>query len=207
MRRQEVLSRLTGMRKGSTVTRNDAPSGRDDEAPGSEAEALCAALRAEFEELGVRLPALMPLAGSGTAESGGPSLIWLGVCEAAVGRLLLEALQGVRSWRLEREGACVVDTRSGRVGRVMGQVGPHLQVRPLPGGREWSCPPEYARVAEEWEVRHADLCEEAVQHWPSREGRGTPSGSSYLRMLPSEEALAARIFGQQARPGGPERPQ
>lgn len=44
-------------------------------------------------------------------------------------------------------GAYVVDTRSGRVGRVMGREGPYLQLRPLGGGVEWDCPPAMARPA------------------------------------------------------------
>ncbi|MET9804348.1 hypothetical protein [Streptomyces sp. NPDC006368] len=44
-------------------------------------------------------------------------------------------------------GSYVVDIRSGRVGRVMGHVGPCLQLRPFGGGREWECPPDGARPA------------------------------------------------------------
>ncbi|MEV3991132.1 hypothetical protein AB0J57_19705 [Streptomyces sp. NPDC049837] len=44
-------------------------------------------------------------------------------------------------------GSYVVDVRSGRVGRVMGHVGPYLQLRPVGGGREWDCPPDGVRRA------------------------------------------------------------
>ncbi|MFC8915698.1 hypothetical protein ACGF5F_10955 [Streptomyces sp. NPDC047821] len=44
-------------------------------------------------------------------------------------------------------GSYVVDVRNGRVGRVMGHVGPYLQLRPIGGGREWDCPPEGVRRA------------------------------------------------------------
>ncbi|NBM18232.1 hypothetical protein [Streptomyces sp. GC420] len=40
-----------------------------------------------------------------------------------------------------------MDTRTGRVGLVMGQTGPYVQLRPLGGGREWDCPPESVRTA------------------------------------------------------------
>jgi hypothetical protein len=39
-------------------------------------------------------------------------------------------------------GAVVVDRRDGRVGVVMGHVGPYVQLRPPRGGREWDVPPE-----------------------------------------------------------------
>ncbi|GEC08429.1 hypothetical protein SSP24_60840 [Streptomyces spinoverrucosus] len=39
-------------------------------------------------------------------------------------------------------GAVVVDRRNGKVGVVMGHVGPHVQLRPPRGGREWDVPPE-----------------------------------------------------------------
>lgn len=42
-------------------------------------------------------------------------------------------------WEL---GEVVHDTRTGRVGRVMGHVGPRYQLRPLNGGREWEADPE-----------------------------------------------------------------
>ncbi|MFF2362439.1 hypothetical protein ACFVU0_06940 [Streptomyces sp. NPDC058122] len=44
-------------------------------------------------------------------------------------------------------GSCAVDTRTGRVGVVMGHEGPYVQLRPLGGGREWDCLPEAVREA------------------------------------------------------------
>jgi hypothetical protein len=46
-----------------------------------------------------------------------------------------------------RVGAYAVDTRSGRLGRVMGHEGPYVQLRPVGGGREWDAPPEVIRPA------------------------------------------------------------
>ncbi|HEY9329856.1 MAG TPA: hypothetical protein VIS09_16710 [Streptomyces sp.] len=44
-------------------------------------------------------------------------------------------------------GAFAVDERDGRVGRVMGWVGPYVQLRPPGGGAEWECPPDSVRPA------------------------------------------------------------
>ncbi|WP_326787935.1 hypothetical protein [Streptomyces sp. NBC_00151] len=44
-------------------------------------------------------------------------------------------------------GSCAVDTRTGRIGVVMGYEGPYVQLRPLGGGREWDCVPEAVRQA------------------------------------------------------------
>ncbi|MEU5342994.1 hypothetical protein AB0H18_19515 [Streptomyces sp. NPDC020766] len=44
-------------------------------------------------------------------------------------------------------GTTASDTRSGRVGLVMGHEGPYVQLRPLKGGREWDVPPEHIRSA------------------------------------------------------------
>ncbi|KAF3465299.1 hypothetical protein [Streptomyces sp. Tu 3180] len=38
-------------------------------------------------------------------------------------------------------GACVVDTRTGRIGIVMGHEGPYVRLRPYGGGREWDAAP------------------------------------------------------------------
>jgi hypothetical protein len=43
-------------------------------------------------------------------------------------------------------GALVVDQRSGKVGVVIGHVGPYVQLRPPRGGREWDVPPEHVRT-------------------------------------------------------------
>ncbi|MFI6932968.1 hypothetical protein [Streptomyces sp. NPDC050287] len=44
-------------------------------------------------------------------------------------------------------GSYVVDTRTGRVGIVMGHEGPYVQLRPLGGGREWDAGPDAVRRA------------------------------------------------------------
>ncbi|UYQ62036.1 hypothetical protein [Streptomyces peucetius] len=44
-------------------------------------------------------------------------------------------------------GSYVVDTRTGRVGRLMGEAGPFLSLRPVGGGREWECAPDSVRPA------------------------------------------------------------
>ncbi|MFE1247257.1 hypothetical protein [Streptomyces sp. NPDC058735] len=44
-------------------------------------------------------------------------------------------------------GAHVVDTRSGRLGIVMGHEGPYVQLRPYGGGREWDAEPGAVRQA------------------------------------------------------------
>ncbi|MFG2227468.1 hypothetical protein [Streptomyces sp. NPDC048644] len=57
-------------------------------------------------------------------------------------------------------GRYVVDARDGRVGRVMGQEGPYVQLRPPGGGREWDCPPDAVRATmprEELWARVAEL--------------------------------------------------
>ncbi|MFJ8003099.1 hypothetical protein [Streptomyces fagopyri] len=44
-------------------------------------------------------------------------------------------------------GSYAVDGDTGRVGMVMGHVGPYVQLRPLGGGREWDCDPGAVRRA------------------------------------------------------------
>ncbi|WP_328871258.1 hypothetical protein OHT76_14665 [Streptomyces sp. NBC_00287] len=54
-------------------------------------------------------------------------------------------------------GSFVVDTRSGRIGVVMGHEGPYVQLRPCGGGREWDAAPEAVRKATPAErAAHAD---------------------------------------------------
>ncbi|MFG2627995.1 hypothetical protein [Streptomyces sp. NPDC048473] len=62
-------------------------------------------------------------------------------------------------------GSFAVDTRDGRVGRVMGCVGPCVQLRAPGGGVEWDCPPESVRPAPLGEVLRAWVRE------VNREGR------------------------------------
>ncbi|MFD0314531.1 hypothetical protein [Streptomyces flavalbus] len=47
--------------------------------------------------------------------------------------------------------ALVVDTRSDRLGYVMGHMGPYLQLRPVIGGREWDADPAHVRRASDEE--------------------------------------------------------
>ncbi|CAL9578517.1 hypothetical protein SUDANB105_04974 [Streptomyces sp. enrichment culture] len=44
-------------------------------------------------------------------------------------------------------GSYVVDTRTGKVGIVMGHEGPYVQLRPYGGGREWDADPGTVRLA------------------------------------------------------------
>ncbi|MGW0335851.1 hypothetical protein ACWD0J_28985 [Streptomyces sp. NPDC003011] len=44
-------------------------------------------------------------------------------------------------------GSYAVDTRTGRVGIVMGHEGPYVQLRPYGGGREWDAEPDAVRRA------------------------------------------------------------
>ncbi|MFI9805625.1 hypothetical protein ACIHEJ_14865 [Streptomyces sp. NPDC052301] len=44
-------------------------------------------------------------------------------------------------------GSHVVDTRTGRLGIVMGHEGPYVQLRPYGGGREWDAEPDAVRPA------------------------------------------------------------
>lgn len=56
-------------------------------------------------------------------------------------------------------GSFAVDTRDGRVGRVMGRVGQYVRLRPPGGGPEWDCPPESVRPAPLGEVLRARVRE------------------------------------------------
>ncbi|MFD7443497.1 hypothetical protein [Streptomyces sp. NPDC059909] len=46
-----------------------------------------------------------------------------------------------------RTGTYAVDTCTGRLGGVMGRVGPYVQLRPPAGGVEWDCTPDALREA------------------------------------------------------------
>lgn len=58
-----------------------------------------------------------------------------------------------------KPGEYAVDSRDGRLGRVMGRVGPYVQLRPPGGGREWDCPPDALRPAPAGEVLRARVRE------------------------------------------------
>ncbi|MER5684665.1 hypothetical protein [Streptomyces sp. NPDC002205] len=64
-----------------------------------------------------------------------------------------------------KPGTYAVDARDGRVGRVMGRVGPYVQLRPPGGGAEWDCPPESVQPASPGDVLRARVKE------VNREGR------------------------------------
>jgi hypothetical protein len=57
-------------------------------------------------------------------------------------------------------GSFAVDTRTNRIGQVMGCEGPYVQLRPPTGGREWDVPLDAlrpARTAEELSARVGEL--------------------------------------------------
>ncbi|MFD9218465.1 hypothetical protein ACFWDI_00180 [Streptomyces sp. NPDC060064] len=56
-------------------------------------------------------------------------------------------------------GEYVIDSRNGRIGRVMGRVGTYVQLRPPGGGREWDCPLEAVTPARPGEVLRARVRE------------------------------------------------
>ncbi|MFE9398411.1 hypothetical protein [Streptomyces flavidovirens] len=56
-------------------------------------------------------------------------------------------------------GEYAIDMRDGRMGRVMGRVGPYVQLRPPGGGKEWDCPPEDVRPVALGEVLRARVRE------------------------------------------------
>ncbi|MBT2525441.1 hypothetical protein ABZX62_21560 [Streptomyces flavidovirens] len=56
-------------------------------------------------------------------------------------------------------GEYAIDVRDGRMGRVMGRVGPYVQLRPPGGGKEWDCPPEHVRPVALGEVLRARVRE------------------------------------------------
>ena len=63
------------------------------------------------------------------------------------------------------DGAYVVDTRTGRVGRVTGRTGGSLLLVPATGGRTWDCPADAVRAATDWERRNADVLEVTRRFW------------------------------------------
>jgi hypothetical protein len=62
-------------------------------------------------------------------------------------------------------GTYAVDTRTNRVGQVMGHEGPYVQLRPPGGGREWDVPPEAVRPASVRDELRARVTE---RNWESR---------------------------------------
>ncbi|MFK4224158.1 hypothetical protein [Streptomyces sp. NPDC019890] len=45
-----------------------------------------------------------------------------------------------------KTGELALDVRQHEIGRVMGHVGPYVQMRPKEGGREWDARPEDVQV-------------------------------------------------------------
>jgi len=66
------------------------------------------------------------------------------------------------------EGACVVDTRTGRVGRITGRSGTRLTLSPLSAGRSWDCPLDRVREATDFERRNADVLDVTWRFWRRR---------------------------------------
>ncbi|MDF3140374.1 MULTISPECIES: hypothetical protein [unclassified Streptomyces] len=56
-------------------------------------------------------------------------------------------------------GALVVDTKTNKIGYAMGNEGPHVQLRPPGGGREWDAAPNEVRHATDTEVLRARVTE------------------------------------------------
>lgn len=59
----------------------------------------------------------------------------------------------------EGDGTLVVDTKTDKIGYVMGQVGAYVQLRPPGGGREWDADPDAIRQATDTEVLRARVTE------------------------------------------------
>ncbi|MCM2389155.1 hypothetical protein [Streptomyces albipurpureus] len=74
-------------------------------------------------------------------------------------RIAVEGSAGAEERPIAAEiGDVVRDIRKkGRVGRVMGRVGPHYQLRPLNGGVEWEAPAEDLAPAEQSDAMRADV--------------------------------------------------
>ncbi|MQS06109.1 hypothetical protein [Streptomyces alkaliphilus] len=60
-------------------------------------------------------------------------------------------------------GTFAMDTRFDRVGKVMGHIGPYVQLRPPRGGREWDADPGDLRRLEPRERLNARLAEVNAQ--------------------------------------------
>ncbi|MEU0274893.1 hypothetical protein [Streptomyces sp. NPDC006307] len=65
-------------------------------------------------------------------------------------------------------GTAVRDTEADRIGLVMGQEGPYVQLRPLGGGREWDADPSRIEPVGTAELLRARVAEANAR---SRQGR------------------------------------
>lgn len=54
-------------------------------------------------------------------------------------------------------GTLMADARTDRIGRVMGNEGRYVQLRPPQGGKEWDVPPEALREPTPEEALHAKV--------------------------------------------------
>ena len=61
--------------------------------------------------------------------------------------------------RAPEEGTLALDAKTGRIGQVMGHVGPYVQLRPPQGGTEWDARPEDVRPAGDHERLRARVAE------------------------------------------------
>lgn len=59
----------------------------------------------------------------------------------------------------DEDGSLVVDTKTDKIGYVMGHAGPYVQLRPPGGGREWDADPDAIRQATDTEVLRARVTE------------------------------------------------
>ncbi|MEU5427421.1 hypothetical protein AB0H73_17720 [Streptomyces olivoreticuli] len=63
-------------------------------------------------------------------------------------------------------GTFVIDTRTDRVGQVMGNEGPNLQLRPPHGGKEWEARPDAVRPVTRSELLSSKLRQvNAAERW------------------------------------------
>ncbi|WP_127359878.1 hypothetical protein [Actinacidiphila soli] len=69
------------------------------------------------------------------------------------------------------------DIETGRVGRVMGQVGPYILMRPLKGGKEWEALPENVEEITTGEALSVAVAEDGRRRGVYREVGGWNSGA------------------------------
>ncbi|MGW2366574.1 hypothetical protein ACWCZ5_13460 [Streptomyces sp. NPDC001667] len=63
-------------------------------------------------------------------------------------------------------GTFVIDTRTDRVGQVMGSEGPYIQLRPPHGGKEWEARPDAVRAVTRSELLSAKVRQvNAAERW------------------------------------------
>lgn len=82
----------------------------------------------------------------------------------------------------------VKDTDTNKVGKVMGFVGPHVQLRPLGGGREWDAQPENLEWADPAQALRAGVAEANAR---SRRGAAVATNS----VLPTQAGVLRTTSG------------